>query len=250
MILENAKKLLCCIFVLCMNMFVACSDDMAEESLPASVSLMPSVEYGFLTDARDNQMYKTVTIGTQTWMAENLNFAYVQPTKTLDSSSFCDHNSADSCAKYGRLYMWSAAMDSAAVFSDDSKDCGDSYGSKCFAVDARGICPENWHLPSNTEWLQLFDAIGGADVAGRLLKSTSGWYNGGDGSDSFGFDVISSSLRYDQDNSVTSGFRAYFWSSTEYEGRAYSWFFNYYYDKVFQEKVYKDYAMSVRCVKD
>ncbi len=57
-------------------------------------------------------------------MAENLNYAYLQPTSTKDSSSECYNNSPDSCAKYGRLYLWSAAMDSAAIFSKDGKDCG------------------------------------------------------------------------------------------------------------------------------
>ena len=83
-------------------------------------------EYGELVDERDGQVYKTVKIGDQWWMAQNLSYAYLQPTDELDSSSFCYNNSAEYCAKYGRLYLWSAAMDSVGTWSLDGKGCG--YG--------------------------------------------------------------------------------------------------------------------------
>ena len=54
-------------------------------------------------DARDGQIYKTVKIGNQVWMAQNLNYAYLQPTSELDSSSFCYEDSPENCKKYGRL---------------------------------------------------------------------------------------------------------------------------------------------------
>ena len=73
-------------------------------------------EYGTLTDDRDGQTYKTVKIGEQWWMAENLNYRYIQQTYNggeKDSSSYCYNDDPANCEKYGRLYLWSAAMDSA-----------------------------------------------------------------------------------------------------------------------------------------
>lgn len=69
-----------------------------------SSSKDPELAEGFLTDNRDGQTYKTVTIGTQTWMAENLNYADSVMTPSLNGRSWCYDNNADSCAKYGRLY--------------------------------------------------------------------------------------------------------------------------------------------------
>ncbi len=85
----------------------------------------PEISYGELTDARDGQVYRTVEIGDQIWMAENLNYAYMVKTQELDSSSFCYGNKVENCEKYGRLYLWSAAVDSAALFSENGKGCGD-----------------------------------------------------------------------------------------------------------------------------
>lgn len=112
-------------------------------------------EHGFFTDERDGKTYKYVVIGNQTWMAENLNYNYQVPTSQLDSSSFCHSHKPDSCLKYGRLYLWSAAMDSAGLFSTDGLGCG--TGSKCNRAETvRGVCPEGWHLPEKEEWDTLF----------------------------------------------------------------------------------------------
>ncbi len=111
---------------------------------------VPSLTYTPIikvTDARDGQRYRTVEIGTQTWMAENLNYNYNEGT----ARSYCYDDDPANCEKYGRLYTWSAAMDSAAVFSESGKDCG--YGPTCsVSGNVRGVCPEGWHLPSNEEW--------------------------------------------------------------------------------------------------
>lgn len=125
--------------------------------LPESSSSL-NVVFGEMVDERDGQVYRTITIdGKATWMAENLNYAYLQPTSTLDSSSWCYENEPDSCRKYGRLYIWSAVMDSAGVFSDDTKGCGyyadEEKWYECpISSNVRGICPEHWHVPTAREF--------------------------------------------------------------------------------------------------
>ena len=125
----------------------------------SSSSMALYVSFGTMTDERDGLTYKTVTINSQTWMAENLNYAYLQPTSFLDSSSWCYGDNSENCEKYGRLYLWSAAMDSAALFSEDGAECGYfSAGEtwrRCPNGDEKvqGICPEGWHLPTYDEYL-------------------------------------------------------------------------------------------------
>jgi uncharacterized protein (TIGR02145 family) len=118
---------------------------------------------GSICDTRDYQVYKYTTIKTTTkdyvWMAQNLNYSdsmMIRPTAEgdlhLDSTSFCYDNDPANCVKYGRLYTWSAAIDSVRLNSGKNPVvCG--YGaSKCEMVDGiRGICPVGWHLPSKEE---------------------------------------------------------------------------------------------------
>ncbi|MBO6135720.1 MAG: hypothetical protein J6P30_03865 [Fibrobacter sp.] len=149
----------------------------SSSEIKSSSSCDTYISYGEMTDERDDHVYRTMTIDgcttkkdasgeysvkvpRQTWMAENLNYAYLQPTSTLDSSSWCYNNEPDSCVKYGRLYLWSAAMDSAALFSEDAKGCGfyrnaESW-QKCHITGmGRGVCPEGWHLPTRQEYGNL-----------------------------------------------------------------------------------------------
>lgn len=174
----------------------------------------PTISYGKLKDGRDGQVYRTVQIGVQTWMAENLNYDYNMGTAT----SHCYNDSKDSCAKYGRLYTWSAAMDSVAIFSNDGKGCGGYV--MCFANgNIRGVCPEGWHLPDSTEWKALVNYVElmTTDDAGYALKATNGWgsYNGvsGDGSDEFGFGALPAGSKYTKYYEV--GVYTYFWTATE-----------------------------------
>jgi len=226
--------------------------------------LNPNISYGEMTDDRDGQVYKTVTIGKQTWMAENLNYAYTGVkylygyngrVYTSDSTSWCYNNDADSCAKYGRLYTWSAAMDSAAVFSETGKGCGYEESCNVASIDStirvRGVCPQGWHLPSDAEWEELFTAVGGKESAGFKLKSTSGWYKNGNGWDSYGFGVLPAGYRYGRGYFHYAGSRAYFWSSTE-RSSSYAYYWNFYYDygRVSRSGNDKDSGYSVRCAWD
>ena len=240
----NIKNSIFAFAIMAIVFLAACGDDSSSSA------------NGKFQDSRDGQVYKTVTIGTQTWMAENLNYAYLQPTSEEDSSSFCYNDEPDSCAKYGRLYLWSAAMDSAGVFGDGGKGCG--YDVMCSAKEpVRGICPEGWHLPSDAEWETLFAAVGGENVAGTKLKSKSGWsYNwntnkSGNGADEYGFSVLPAGYRNGDGTYCNAGKDAYFWSSTVYSGHgAYLWRFYYDGEDVYSHYDLKYFGFSVRCLRD
>ena len=199
----------------------------------------------YFTDPRDGKTYKTVTIGTQTWMAENLNY------KTVDS--YCYNDNESNCTKYGRLYTWAAAMDSVGTWSTNSKGCG-YYGTTCSPTyPVRGICPEGWHLPTKAEFETLFTAVGGQSTAGKMLKSTSGWNGSGNGTDAYAFSALPSGLRYyngdwDFDD---EGYTADFWSSTELNSvDAYGMYLSYTGDSAYLGNNLKYIGFSVRCLKD
>ena len=193
-------------------------------------------------DARDNKVYKYVKIGTQTWMAENLDYE--------TENSYCYNDSASYCSKYGRLYTWAAAMDSVGTWSTNGKGCG--YNKTCSPTyPVRGVCPEGWHLPTEAEFETLFTAIGGQPTAGKVLKSTSGWNSSGNGSDAFAFSALPAGGRDNYGNYYYEGDDAYFWSSTEYDSYlAYIMSLYYNYDDAFLSSNYKDFGFSVRCLQD
>ena len=112
------------------------------------------IHYDIMTDLRDYKTYKIVKIGSQTWMAENLNYSDSATYSGSKWRSKCFKDSISYCTKYGRLYNWAAAMDSAGTFSTSGKGCG--YNRTCSPTyPVRGICPEGWHLPTETEWKSL-----------------------------------------------------------------------------------------------
>lgn len=240
-----------------MAVLVACGDDNSsiandlDELSSSSENDVNDVVTGTFTDPRDGQTYRTVKIGNQTWMAENLNYRYLGPTDDLDSSSFCYDDDPANCDTYGRLYLWSAAMDSAGIIEGNTANgCG--YNSECSpSGNVRGVCPQDWHLPSNwDEFETLFEAVGGQEVAGAMLKSTSGWNSNGDGTDAYGFSAFPAGYRNVDSGFHNLGNNVTFWSSTEIGGGVYSMYLNYSYERAFLENDGKDFALSVRCLKD
>jgi len=144
---------------------------------------------GSFTDSRDKKTYKTVKIGEQTWMAENLNYNA--------SGSKCYDNKPANCDKYGRLYNLETAM----------KACPKFY------------C---WHLPSYGEWGEaIFDDGGGNKRAGKYLKATSGWnYDelgwSGNGTDYFGFAALPGGYGRSLGSSYGVGILGMWWTASEY----------------------------------
>jgi uncharacterized protein (TIGR02145 family)/uncharacterized repeat protein (TIGR02543 family) len=215
------------------------------KTLTANFMVSPSsVVSGTFTDTRNNKTYNTIKIGTQLWMAENLNYAI---TNTTTDSSWCYSNNTDNCAKYGRLYNWSAAM-------------GGSSSSTATPSGLQGVCPASWHLPSRAEWVELAKAVGGTGdygnggTAGTKLKSSGGWnaYSGIPfGTDDFGFSALPGGYRSTGGSFSGAGDYGYWWTATESgSSNAYYRYMNYNDEYVSEKAHYKSYGFSVRCLGD
>jgi len=170
-------------------------------------------------DSRDGKTYKKVTIGTQTWMAQNLN--YDVPSVTTD---VCYENKPDSCTKYGRLYNWATA---------------------------KTACPAGWHLPSDGEWTTLENTVGGRSTAGTKLKSADGWNSGGNGTDDYAFSALPGGDGNSGGLFYYAGSSGYWWSSTEDDAlNAWIRYMFYSIEGVDRGGYGKTNLFSVRCVRD
>ena len=209
-----------------------------------------SITYGKLVDERDGQIYRTVKIGDQTWMAENLNYADSSKYPSMIGKNWCYNNNLDNCEKFGRLYTWAAAIDSAKVYMDKSIDCG--YSKICTLPDTvYGVCPPNWHLPTNAEWSVLFTEVGDASIIGKILKSQTGWNNNGNGRDGVGFFALPAGFRDYDGNFCHNGFFVLFWSASQNnDDYAYAIELSYINGFAYQGDYGKGYGLSVRCIKD
>ena len=179
-----------------------------------------------MKDPRDGKTYKTVKIGKQVWMAENLNYDI--------KHSYCYDDDPENCEKYGRLYTW---------------------------VAANYVCPEGWHLPTKEEFEILMSNVGGIETAGKMLKSKQGWdsyehefehaLQDGNGIDKYGFNVLPAGDRYYDYDFYRAGKNAYFWCATE-SGENHAYLLDLYYasEHAFLDDGLKDFAASVRCLRD
>ena len=175
---------------------VACSSDNSGNTINSSFDTNDrdsSSKNGSLKDSRDGQSYKTIVIGSQIWMAENLNYE--------TSGSYCYNNDPANCKKYGRLYTGSSAQK---------------------------VCPSGWHLPSKLEFYVLFSKLDihhgqfiiSGTSGGRKLRSTSGWNDCGSGTDEAGFSALPAGYGGGFNNSweyYKQGQATHFWSSTPLE---------------------------------
>ncbi len=176
--------------------------------------MLGSGMYGWYLDMRDGQVYRTVKIGSQTWMAQNLNYA------TEKSACYYDYDYY--CSRFGRLYYQSEALT---------------------------VCPKGWHLPSPEEWDELEDYVanelGDSTEVGNSLKSIKSWTNEM-GSDLFGFSGLAS--RYFGEVYICGGAHGVYWTSKDCEYRCLlndrSDLYSYW------EAYSVDWGMSVRCILD
>jgi uncharacterized protein (TIGR02145 family) len=195
--------------------------------VPKEVRRNPDIAYDSITDTRDNKVYKTVKIGSQTWMADNLNYSDSVTTPSLVCNSACFGNDAAKCEVAGRLYTWNVANE---------------------------VCPSGWHLPDSTEWQTLITEVG-EKHAGEVLKSQTGWKlhtdGNGVGTDAVGFFALP--VGNENENRVFGDEEifAIFWTASEHGSKngiyVYMW---YIYDGVEYNYKSKEWYNPVRCVKD
>jgi len=190
-------------------------------------------------DERDGKKYVYVNIGTQTWIAENLNYEA--------SGSNCYSNNASNCTTYGRLYDWSTAMALDAT-------CNSSSCVSLVQTPHKGICPQGWHIPSDADWTTLMSFVGGALTAGKKLKATSGWNDGGNGTDNFGFSALPGGLgntgKYNNTFYNADDYGNW-WSASENDNaNANGRYMGYDGEYAYWSYYYKTSLLSVRCLQD
>jgi uncharacterized protein (TIGR02145 family) len=184
-----------------------------------------------------------VKIGNQIWMTQNLKVAHfrngdsVPYAKTAEEwekagkdqkPAWCYYNNDPANDnRYGKLYNWYAVNDS------------------------RGLAPEGWHIPSDVEWKQLTDFIGGNEAAGKKMKSISGWELNGNGTNESGFNGLPGGYRYDYGFFNYGGLFAVWWASpVNYISFAWLYYQAYNFGNAFRYFPTKSFGFSVRCVKN
>jgi uncharacterized protein (TIGR02145 family) len=206
----------------------------------------PTVTYG-------GQVYNTIQIFSQCWLKENLNVGIMingnqDQTDNSIIEKYCYNNEPDSCTKYGGLYQWKEMM---------------QYVTQQGTI---GICPQGWHLPTDEEWKVLegavdskfgigdpeWDVSGDRGVfAGANLKTTSGWVNYGNGSDTFGFSALPGGYRNNSSNFYDVRGSGYWWLSTEHNaGSSLDRILDSFNSTAARSIYGKILGFSVRCIRD
>lgn len=223
---------------------------------------------GTVKDAHNDNVYKTVGIGSQVWMAENVNYDFGY----IVDNWFCLGGDAENCGKYGSLYDIDVAHDNVLLLgeneimhpSDGNLHYCSVNGGRCeLDEEHQGVCPDGFHIPSRAEFTTLMnyvDLFNGDESVATSLRSTTGWDNGANGTDRFGFNAVPAGwgVRDLPKNKYTdSGVEARFW--TKLEGRVASSGAEYYFDVTAKDAKFVShrsgeygewYRLYVRCVKN
>ena len=215
----------------------ACSDEqLAARGTPVEVV------NGSITDPRDGRSYRVVTIGEQTWMAENLAYYDTVASPGLVDRSSCSKDS-NLCSATGRLYFWDAIADIPSDYNADTVKAR-------LCAPVQGICPAGWHVPSVEEWSRLFQYVSYHNDGlgyGGSLKAETGWAMKSKGKDLFGFSAAPVSWTTDE--------AAYFASAEVYSRLTFRKVFPMQFDYTSENPKMKiddalTRALSVRCVRD
>jgi uncharacterized protein (TIGR02145 family) len=200
-----------------------------------------------LTDL-DGNIYQTVKIGTQVWQVENLKttkYNNGNPIPLVTSNTEWDNLTSPA-------YCW---------YNNDQDTYAETYGAiyNWYTVETGRLCPSGWHVPAESEWKVLTDylaAEGHSGTEGTVLKSTSSWYNEGNGTDDYGFKGLPGGYR--TYNGSQNGFNeslgksGHWWSSTEHFSLTDAVYMSLYHfeSKAISYHLYKTNGVSVRCLKD
>ena len=200
--------------------------------------------------------YETVQIGEQCWLAENLRNELYQNGDSIQANLSDEEWGNTDIGGVGATTVFGEPSFLCEEFSPDGDGCDEAWSLMAYGRlynwyalnDARGLCPSGWHVPSDEEWTSLTDQFGGLSNAGDDLKSVSGWYNNGNGSNEFGFSALPGGLRNGGNGSFQyAGSKAFFWSATETIDREIN-----YWSNSIERQTSKDLkkGMSIRCIKN
>jgi len=215
--------------------FVELKEDIIFQEIEIQLNLvLQKVAFnGEFTDPRDNHVYGYRTIGGQTWMTENLSYLpRVSPSAKVSSTE-----------SFFYVYDYQGTNKTEAMATENYREYGVLYNYTA----AMEICPAGWRLPYRSEWNSLINQFG--SLAGKKMKSKTGWSNRGNGDNTTGFSALPGGTNY---NGAFSGKgeEAYFWSSTYDNANIYDFAFFYDYDGVFGGLTDDHNGLSVRCVRD
>ena len=192
-------------------------------------------------DSRDGKSYNTVLIGSQCWMAQNLNVGIKiagsgEQTNNSIIEKYCYNDDENNCTIYGGLYQWDEAMQYTTI------------------PGVKGICPTGWHLPTDAEWTTLTTFLGGEAIAGGKMKEAglAHWLSPNTGAtNSSGFTALPGGLKLNSGFFDSRTISAHFWSSSQFDASN-AWNRHLGYDRMNVGRDYdpKTLGYSTRCLKD
>ena len=184
----------------------------------------------------DGNIYQTVIIGEQEWMAENLRTTHL--------------NDGTIITEIKSNYQWFRNNSPAYCYYDNDTLYGRLHGAlyNWYTINTNKLCPVGWHVPNEEDWHVLINFLGGIGTAGRLMKSREGWQKAGNGNNESGFSGLPGGLRYSSSFFLHNGHYGYWWSYSREKRSAFYLLYDYPY--IFQSSFFPNYGLSVRCVKD
>ncbi len=203
----------------------------------------PKKKYGTVVDIDGNE-YKTIVIGSQTWMAENLrttryrngdkipNIKDNTQWSNLETGAYCNYNNTedmDTIATFGRLYNWYAAG------------------------DERNIAPKGWRVPTVMDYNILFNYLGGDSIASNALKEVGNyhWQDPFESDNSSGFTALPGGRKDFNRDTKGIGYYGLWWTITQNSETKSCFFFLYYYDSLVWKNInYKKNGYAIRCIKE